>query len=182
MSIFTIRKTLAAYSGWVIALGALNILLGALALVFSGAFTLVSVTLFGLLLSLSGISEIALGVRLRAEGGMWFHLLMGTLTAVVGMLVYLNPIENAVVLTMLIALLLFVGGIVKIVGSLADRGPHWGRFAINGVVSVALAGIIYSQWPNSAIWVIGTFVGCDLLVFGFVLTSLGLAARKHQKV
>lgn len=180
MSVFSVRKSLTEYSGWIIAFGVLNVIFGAIALVFTGAFTLASVAMFGALWLVSGVAEIVLGIKLRAEGGMWFHILMGVLTVVVGAIILIDPAQNAVVLTLLIAILFLVGGLVKVVGSLADRGPHWGRLAVNGLISVILGGLIFWQWPLSSVWVIGTLVGCDFLVFGAMLLSLGFAVRKPK--
>jgi uncharacterized membrane protein HdeD (DUF308 family) len=38
--------------------------------------------------------------------------------------------------------------------------------------------MIWNQWPVSGLWVIGLFVGLDMLSNGWWLVMLGLAARK----
>ena len=46
-----------------------------------------------------------------------------------------------------------------------------------GTATVALGVIIAAEWPVSAVWVIGTFVGIDLILDGWSLIMAGLGAR-----
>ena len=51
--------------------------------------------------------------------------------------------------------------------------------ALESFVIMAMLGIlIWRQWPASALWVIGLFVGIDLLLQGVSLIMLGLAAKR----
>jgi len=45
-------------------------------------------------------------------------------------------------------------------------------------VTVALGAMIAAEWPVSAVWVIGTFVGIDLIFDGWSLIMAGLGARE----
>ena len=47
----------------------------------------------------------------------------------------------------------------------------------NGLVSLALGGLIVAQWPSDAAWVIGLLLGIDLVFGGWSLMALALAAR-----
>jgi uncharacterized membrane protein HdeD (DUF308 family) len=49
---------------------------------------------------------------------------------------------------------------------------------LHGVVNLLLGLLIWRQWPLSGLWVIGLFIGIDLLFNGWSLVMLGLAARK----
>jgi len=48
----------------------------------------------------------------------------------------------------------------------------------NGLISIFLGFLILAEWPESAIWVIGLFVGIDLLITGLYWLKLSLAAKK----
>jgi uncharacterized membrane protein HdeD (DUF308 family) len=47
----------------------------------------------------------------------------------------------------------------------------------SGIVSFLLGAAIWAQWPVSGVWVIGTYVGVEMLVYGISLLMLGLAVR-----
>ena len=48
---------------------------------------------------------------------------------------------------------------------------------LNGVISLALGIMIWRQWPESSLWVIGIFVGIDMLFNGWSLIMLALTLR-----
>jgi hypothetical protein len=51
----------------------------------------------------------------------------------------------------------------------------WGWSSADGIIDVILGLMIWQQWPASALWVIGLFVGINLLFRGFNWIALGLA-------
>ena len=165
--------------GWFLALGIALLVLGAIALGASVAMTIVSMVLLGWLLIIGGVLE---GVhafwRERAWGGFFIDLLTGILYVVVGFMVLANPGEAALALTLLIALFLMFSGLFRIVVALILRFPHWGWLILHGAVNLVLGIAIWRQWPLSGLWVIGLFVGIDMIFNGWSLVMLGLAAKK----
>ena len=57
----------------------------------------------------------------------------------------------------------------------------WGWVVLNGVISVILGAAIWRQWPLSGLWVIGLFVGIEMLFSGLSWVMLGLAVRSAPK-
>jgi uncharacterized membrane protein HdeD (DUF308 family) len=49
---------------------------------------------------------------------------------------------------------------------------------LHGVVILLLGIAIWRQWPLSGLWVIGLFIGIDMVLNGWSLVMLGLAAKK----
>lgn len=76
-----------------------------------------------------------------------------------------------------------VGGLFRIIGSLAYRFPHWGWVLVGGVINLVLGIMIWQQWPEAAFWVIGLFVGIDLIFTGWtwVMLALGIKNLKLDK-
>lgn len=165
--------------GWFLTLGIALLVLGAIALGASVAMTIVSMVLLGWLLIIGGILE---GVhafwRERAWGGFFIDLLTGVLYVVVGFMILANPAETALALTLLIALFLMFSGLFRIVVALILRFPHWGWLILHGAVNLVLGIAIWRQWPLSGLWVIGLFVGIEMLFNGWSLVMLALAAKK----
>jgi len=160
-------------------LGICLIVLGTIALGSSVLATMATVVLIGWLLIIGGVLE---GVhafwRERGWGGFFIDLLTGILYVVVGFMMVANPAEAAVTLTLAIVLFLMFGGIFRVIVALMLRFPHWGWLVLHGAVNLLLGIAIWRQWPLSGLWVIGLFVGLDLIFNGWSLVMLGLSAKK----
>ena len=72
---------------------------------------------------------------------------------------------------------LLVAGLFRILAVPVLRMPNGGWVLASGIVSFLLGAAIWAQWPVSGVWVIGTYVGVEMLVYGISLLMLGLAVR-----
>lgn len=165
--------------GWFVALGIIQIILGLIALGTSVVVTLVSVVLFGWLLLIGGVLSVVHAFWERQWSGFFIDLAVGILDVVVGFMVVGNPVASAETLTLLIAMFLFMGGIFRIVAALTGHFHHSFWVLLNGIVTLALGIMIWRQWPLSGLWVIGLFIGIDLIFYGWSLLMVGLTARRR---
>ena len=164
--------------GWFLALGILLIVLGTVALGSSVFMTLATMVFVGWLLIIGGVLEAAHACLCKGWGGFFIDLLTGILYVVVGFMVVANPGSAAIALTLLIAMFLIFGGIFRIVVAAVVRFPNWVWLLLHGVVNLLLGIAIWRQWPLSGLWVIGLFVGIDMIFNGWSLVMLGLAAKR----
>jgi uncharacterized membrane protein HdeD (DUF308 family) len=164
--------------GWFVALGIVQIILGLIALGASVVVTLASVVLFGWLLLVGGVLSLVHAFWERQWSGFFIDLAVGILDVVVGFMVVSNPVASAETLTLLIAAFLFMGGIFRIFAALTGHFQHSFWVLLNGIVTLALGIMIWRQWPLSGLWVIGLFIGIDLIFYGWSLLILGLTAKK----
>jgi uncharacterized membrane protein HdeD (DUF308 family) len=163
--------------GWLLALGIALLVLGAIALGSLPFVTAAYVLYLGFLLIASGIVSGIQAFRTRHWGGFFLALLIGILDVVVGFLMVTHVGETAAIMTLLLAVYFFVGGLFRIVVSLVLRFPQWGTSLLAGVVALLLGVSIWRQWPLDSFWVIGLFVGVELLFRGWSLVMLALAVR-----
>jgi len=163
--------------GWFLALGILLLILGTIALGSSVFMTLATMVLVGWLLIVGGVVEAAHACSCKGWGGFFVDLLTGILYVVVGFMVVANPGVTALALTLLIAMFLVFGGIFRIAVAVVVRFQNWIWLLLHGVVNLLLGIAIWRQWPLSGLWVIGLFVGIDMLLNGWSLIMLGLAAK-----
>jgi uncharacterized membrane protein HdeD (DUF308 family) len=164
--------------GWFLALGIALIVLGTIALGSSLLMTIASVFFFGWLLIIGGVMEAIHAFWRKRWAGFFLDLLTGILYVIAGWMMVTNPQESALLLTLIIAMFLVFEGVFRIVAALAARYPHWGWVLFNGVISLLLGILIWRQWPYSGLWVIGLFVGIEMLLNGWSLVMLSLTARK----
>lgn len=164
--------------GWFVALGIVEIVLGIVAVGASYFATLATVLLFGWLLLIGGVLSIVHAFWRRQWGGFFIDLVTGILYVFVGLMFIGNPAVAAVTLTLLIAVFLVMGGIFRIVAALAGRFHHWGWVLLNGIITLLLGIMIWSEWPWSGLWVIGLFIGIDMIFYGWSLVMVGLTAKR----
>lgn len=165
--------------GWFLFLGIALIILGAAAVAYAGYTTLVTVFLLGILLIIGGFLQIVQAFYAHRWSGVFLSLLVGILYLVTGFLCLYRPETSAVSLTLLIATICLVGGLFRMIGSVLIRFQHWGWVFFNGLITFILGLLILSEWPYSGLWVIGLFIGIDLILSGWTWVVLSLAARRQ---
>ena len=163
-----------------LALGLISIFVGLLAISSKWIVALLSVVVFGVLLLIAGAAELIHAVMVRNGKGFAVHLLTAALYLLVGLFMLENPVKAAVVLTLLLAASFFVGGVLRIVSGLVVQFPAWPWVVLHGVVDLLLGILILSGWPGSSLWVIGLFVGLDLLFHGWAWVILALDLRTYS--
>jgi uncharacterized membrane protein HdeD (DUF308 family) len=174
------RHELEAIQGnwvWFLALGIILIVVGTLAVAMPLWATLTTALAFGVLLLMGGVAQLIGAFWTREWSGFFLVLLMGVLYLVLGVMFLRHPGEALVAMTLLLTCGLMVSGLFRIIGSLMYRFPHWGWTLAGGVINLLLGIYIYSQWPLDSFFVLGLFVGIDLIFTGWTWVMLSLAIK-----
>ena len=162
-----------------IAWGVLLIVLGAAA-VASPFLAAVAVNVaVAWLIVLAGVVHILLAFRAHGAGSMIWKLLVGVAYVCFGGYLIARPLLGVASLTLLLAALFLIEGILDIVLFVKMRpirGSTW--VLLDGIVSLLLGLMIYIQWPSSAAWAIGTLVGVSLIFSGVARVMMSMAVRK----
>jgi len=175
-----LRRELTAYRRnwlWFVVLGAPLVVAGCAALGSLAVASLTTAAAIGALLLAGGVAETLGAFWSWGWKGYFLHLLSGVLSVVVGGLFLRAPLGALLALTLLLACLLMMGGVFKIVAALSHRFAAWTWPLVSGVIDLILGVMIWLEWPESALWVIGLFVGISLIFRGCNWIGLGLALR-----
>jgi len=165
--------------GWFVALGILQLVLGAIAWVDVIAFTIAGVIFIGALLVVAGAFQIVHAFMDRSWGTFALQLLVGVLYVIGGLLLMDEPIQGSVIITLFVAAALIIGGILRIVIGLRHRSmPGWGLMLAGGVISLLVGVMLYMTLPWSGLWVVGTLIAVELIVHGVSWIQFGLALRR----
>lgn len=169
-----------AHWPWFLALGIAMVALGTFAIGWAcmATITVTATLLFGFILLVSGIAEIVHSFWIGRWSGLLFHMLIGVLYTLAGLLIIDQPAEAAINLTLLIAVFLMFSGVFRLVFAVTERFAGWGWVLLNGIVTFFLGLLIYKNWPLSGLWVIGLFIGIDLILNGWTWIALSLGMRK----
>ncbi len=166
---------------FLVVMGVALIILGFAAIGSAFIATFTTMLVFGILLIAGAVAQVITAIMGRQWRGFFLHLLTGVLYFVVGMFLIDSPVAAALGFTLIIAAYLMVSGILRIVLALVERFHSWGWVLLNGVVSLILGVSIWRQWPLSGLWVIGLFVGIEMLFSGLAWLMLGLGVRSVSR-
>lgn len=167
--------------GWFLLLGFILMLLGASVIWTAFSSTMFSIILFGTLLIGAGVVQILQAFLAQRWSGILLSLLLGILYIVTGFLCAAKPATAPIALNFWLAGFCLIVGIFKILASLLLRFEQWKWVLFNGVITFILGLSIYLDWPISGLWVIGLFVGVDMILSGWSWILLSLAAKKTAK-
>jgi len=176
--LYTLRQN----SGRVLVLGVFMIALGLIALINTAITTLVSMFFLGWIFISAGLIEVMQAIHYQKNGRFFLHALHSALSIVVGIMLFIHPIEATLVTTSLIAAYFCVMGACRIVTALKVHTPRWGWTLVDGIVCLVLGTLIWMQWPTPASWMIGLFIGINLLFTGWSEVELAVAIRHMQRI
>ena len=75
---------------------------------------------------------------------------------------------------------LIIGGLLRIfLATRMKQGTPWGWVVFSGLVGIILGAIIVAHWPVSSFFVLGIFLGIDLIFIGSSWLGIGLALKKR---
>jgi uncharacterized membrane protein HdeD (DUF308 family) len=159
--------------------GALLIVLGVVA-VCSPFLAAVAVNVVvAYLILLAGVAHLMLAFRVHTAGSVIWKLLVGLAYLGFGVYMIARPVTGVVSLTLLLATLFLVEGVLDIVLYVKMRPIHGSSWVlIDGLVTLALGAMIYLQWPSSSLWAIGTLVGISLIFSGVARVGMSFAVRR----
>jgi uncharacterized membrane protein HdeD (DUF308 family) len=177
------RKAAAAiHAHWKLFLvqGVLMLVLGTLAIALPNISTLEIELLIGWLFIVGGLVRTVTLFKRRHLPGFWLSFFIAVLAAVLGILLVARPLRGVLTLTLLMVVFFVIEGIGSIVIAMDFRRHlnSWAWTLVSGLINLCLAYMIWKGWPNTAKWVMGLFVGINMIFVGIPLIFAAIAARK----
>jgi uncharacterized membrane protein HdeD (DUF308 family) len=165
--------------GWIVALGAVYVVAGVVALGSVVSATAATVLIVGAMMIVSGVAEVINALQVKTWGRFLFWLALGILYIVAGFVAFENPLLTAVWLTLILGAALVASGVVRIfLGFNMQHGSPWIWVVVSGGITLLLGLIILAHWPVSSLWTLGIFLGVDLVFAGASWVGLGMGLRQ----
>src|SRR5208282_3538211 len=131
------------------------------------------------LIVLAGVVHLMLAFRAHGAGSMIWKVLVGLAYLCFGVYMILHPVLGVVSLTLVLASLFLIEGILNIIMFFRMRSMHGSSWVlVDGIITLLLGLMIYLQWPSSSAWAIGVLVGVSMIISGVTRVMLSLAVRK----
>lgn len=164
---------------WFLTWGIGLFVLGLFAIYADTMTTMISVVLLGVLLSLAGVMLLvdAFTTWRQHKGSFLFKVIMGALYLIAGILLIENPILGSISITFLLGAFYVFVGIFRIMDAMSFRYIHWGWVMLNGFITLLLGLMILASWPASSLFILGLFVGIDLIFCGIAYIMAAMGAR-----
>jgi len=169
-------------SGWSIAWGILLIIFGVFAIASPLVAAVAVNAVIAWLIILAGAVHLIVGFHSHGAGSLIWKVLVGLAYILIGAYLLLHPLLGVATLTLLLASLFLIEGVLDLVLYFKVRPLHGaGWLLLDGVVTLLLSLLIWSHWPSSSAWAIGTLVGVSMIMSGVTRVMLSLAVRRLTK-
>ncbi len=164
--------------GWILALGLVLLAIGIAAIIYPVAATIASMEILGVILILAALGQAIAVFQARGWGGSLMAVLAAAVYLFAGVVLIERPGLTAEIYTLFLTMLLFAVGAVRIAAGLMHNFPGRGWTIVHGVIAIVLAMLLWQGFPETGLWVIGLFVGIELVFAGLFWIMLAASVKK----
>jgi uncharacterized membrane protein HdeD (DUF308 family) len=170
---------------WIVAVAAIAIVLGLVALLLPEKSLTIIALLFGIYLVVSGIFRVvvAFTASYLSSGLRWFTGILGALVVAAGIMCLNNPAHSIVFIAYVIGFGWIFGGVADLLGGIRGAGvaPRW--LTITGGILSIVAGFIIMAVPATALAAFVALGGILLIVVGVgTLITVPQALKRAEEV
>jgi uncharacterized membrane protein HdeD (DUF308 family) len=166
--------------GWIVALGFVYLIAGFVALGSVVMATVASVIVVGAMMIVAGAAEMIGAFQMKSWGKFLVWALLGVLYVIAGFLTFENPLFAAVLLTLFLGASLIASGAVRLFLAFnMKRESPWVWVAMSGAITLLLGLLIVARWPVNSVYILGLFLGLDLIMAGAGWISLGFGLKRR---
>jgi uncharacterized membrane protein HdeD (DUF308 family) len=168
--------------GTLIWMGLLMIVLGSVGVFAETFFSIASISLMGGFALAAGIMQALHALQARGWKSVSIQLVFALIYVAIGVIVWVSPVAALEGVTLYMATLLFATGGLRLVTAFQHtQFSGWFLPLVSAALSILLGGLILAGWPDNSVWVPGMLIGIELLLQGWSLFFLGLAAKNAVK-
>ncbi len=166
---------------WFLAIGLIVGAVGAAAIALPTVSTFAASAVLGAGLVIAGIAKMVQSLQVKEWGGFAWQELTGAVEVVGGILIFFNPLKGALAITLLIALVLLVHGVLQIGMAVRLRNQRgWKWLLLSGVVALAASAALTLKLPYTRQFTPGTVAGIALFVAGCAYVAIALIMHRGR--
>jgi uncharacterized membrane protein HdeD (DUF308 family) len=165
--------------GWFLALGVVLIAGGLCAVLLPTMTAMAASLVLGLTLVGVGIVKIVEAFKVKEWSGFLWQLMLGVIEVAGGVLIYASPFKRAMAITLLIAVVFVVQGIVQIGLAIKVKPqPGWRWLFIAGIAALCASLALILKFPFTRYYTPSTIGGISLLLAGCAYIAIAFTLRK----
>jgi uncharacterized membrane protein HdeD (DUF308 family) len=136
----------------------------------------------GAFLIVGGVLQGAHALKSHGWKSVGIQALLAVMYIAAGLYSWAFPIPALEVITLWLAAIFFVTGFLRLVSAFQHRlFSEWFWLVLSSAISILLGVMIMNSFPSSSLWLPGLLIAVELLLQGWSMLFLGLAARSLTK-
>ena len=178
MDIQSVVPVIKKASAWVIIWGIVTFVCGILAIILPLTFSFGIALIIGCLVLVAAIAHLFFAFETRSVDGFLWQMLVSVLYGVAAICLLVNPLLSVLSLTLILAILLLLEGILELgLYFVLRRFRHSFWVLIDGIGTLVLGILMVRQWPPATPEIIGALIGISLMLSAVSRVALSLAVR-----
>ncbi len=134
------------------------------------------------IIAFGGVAYLVYAFAAKGVGAFLWRELVGAIYVFGGGYLAFHPGLALESLTLVVAVIFFLEGIMEIAAFFQLRAVSGSGFILfDSAVTLLLAYLIWRPWPFSSVWAIGTLVGANLIFRGVTWLMYSSSARRTLK-
>jgi uncharacterized membrane protein HdeD (DUF308 family) len=168
--------------GALIGMGILFIALGVIGIAGQTLFSFVTINILGAFLIFGGALQFAHALKSSGWKSVGIQIILAILYVAAGIYTWAFPIPALEAITLWLAAIFFVTGFLRLISAFQHRHfQEWFWLVLSSAISILMGVLIMTGYPESSLWLPGLLIAIELLLQGWSLLFLGLAARSLTK-
>lgn len=151
--------------------GLIFVIAGVLAMIFPHIAGIAVELIYGVLIACIGLFYLINVLQNKALPARGIQLVLSLLFLVAGALIILMPMKGLMAFTLIIAWAFIIQGVLQFLAAFSQTSNRlW--FFLNAIIGVVAGGLILTEWPTSANWLVGLLIGINLFISGLTIMRL----------
>lgn len=164
--------------GILIGMGVLFITLGMIGVAGQTLFSFVTINVLGAFLIFGGVVQFAHALKSKGWRSVGVQVVLAVLYIAAGVYTWAFPIPALEAITLWLAAIFFVTGFLRLISAFHHRHfREWFWLVLSSAISILMGVLIMNGYPQTSLWLPGLLIAIELLLQGWSLLFLGLAAR-----
>ncbi len=164
--------------GILIGMGVLFITLGMIGVAGQTLFSFVTINVLGAFLIFGGVVQFAHALKSKGWRSVGVQVVLAVLYITAGVYTWAFPIPALEAITLWLAAIFFVTGFLRLISAFQHRHfREWFWLVLSSAISILMGVLIMNGYPETSLWLPGLLIAIELLLQGWSLLFLGLAAR-----
>jgi uncharacterized membrane protein HdeD (DUF308 family) len=152
--------------------GILYAILGCLAIAAPVISSLATAIFLGILFVAGGLTQLFRTSKTWGIEGSWIALFSAIISLIAGIIMIINPLVALWAITTILIIYFVLDGIAKCsICFKMYKTSHKFWMLISALISFILAYMIFTGMPQISTWILGLFVGINMLFFGIMLLT-----------
>ena len=129
---------------------------------------------FGIFFIIGGLAGLTRSFKAKVIPGTIVSIIFYLLFIAAGVMLISRPYIGVMTLAAIMGFFFLVSGFFKTIFAFNIKpAKNWGWSLLDGIISIGLGAIIFSEWPYSGPIIVGVIVGIRLLFLGNSMIMIG---------